>query len=250
MMIFKHKPKGQQPVDVKKLLEHKKWMADYRKKYKNRADDRKRRLSFKYQKFNSTADFWYFITTFNGIDYFHNVYTQAERNFFKMYPGGSVESLGGGHFYNCAFSTLEAQHSIILMKHTKKKKHYFDKDEWKEMIDFIRYIRKNTNARYYTFILCVPLCSDEEAQRKYEYLKKYGKKEGYSKEFLDNLTPEVIKTKCWPQLLEKDKENILAAGTEFIEELEFSIIRERIARNEQIVKVKGWKFRIPEETSK
>ncbi len=240
----KHKPKGQQPVDVNKLLEHKKWWKKYRKK-NNNAVSRKYRLEFKYEKFKTTDDFWCFVTTCNGRDYFYNVFTQAERNFFKMYPGGSVKSLGGGHFYNFKFSSLQTEHNIILMKHSKKKRHFFDKDEWKEMIDFIRYIRVITGASYYHIIYCVPICSDEEAKRKCEYLRKYGVKRGYSKDFIDNLTLEIVKEKCWPQLLEKDKENILSAGTEFEKELEFTITRERFGNEEQLIKVRGWRFRIP-----
>ena len=244
MSKTKHKPKGQQLVDVKKLLEHMKWMTNFRKK-NNNAALRKYRLEFKYEKFKTTDDFWRFITTFNGIDYFHNVFTQAERNFFKMYPGVSVESLEGGHFYNFKYSSIQTEHNIILMKLSKKKKHFFDKDEWKEMIDFIRYIREKTGASYYHIIYCVPICSDAEAELYCEYLKKFGVKRGYSKDFIDSLTLELVKEKCWPRLLEKDKENILSAGTEFEKELEFTITREELFGNkEQLIKVKGWRFRI------
>ena len=246
MSKWNHKPKGQQPVDVKALERRKK---SYAKHCLENTPEKvqKQRLEYlaKWKDIKSPESFWEFINKDTSNSHFFAArLMQCERNIWKMYPGTGCYALGNGHrLHNNDFSSNQARRSIIFMK--KRKRTYFTAEEWREMIERMRLLINTSKAKIFTFTFCVEIPSDDELEYKKKYLKLYGRKEGYQSEFYsEDVSNEVLRNRLYPKLLEKERQAILDAGCEFYKDVHFYIVREHIGGRETVHECVGWEFRI------
>ena len=104
----KHKPKGQQPVNVKELEKHKKWHYDYIMKDRNPNAYIRNRFSNEYRdKIKNVDDIWKYLTinASRNLDHYHQYLTQAERNLINMIPCGRRYEIMGRHFSLVGYNT-------------------------------------------------------------------------------------------------------------------------------------------------
>ena len=250
MSKWNHKPKGQQPVDVKELESRKK---RYAKHCKENTPEKvqKQRIEYleKWKDIKSPETFWEFINKDTSNSHFlASRLMQCERNIWKMYPGTGCYALGNGRrLHTNDFTSNQARRSIILMK--KRKRIYFTADEWREMIERMRLLINTSKAKIFTFTFCVEIPSDDALEYKKKYLKLYGRKEGYQTEFWsEDTSKELLRDRLYPKLLEKERQSIEAAGCEFYKDVRFFIVREHISGRETVHECIGWEFRLNDIT--
>lgn len=210
----KHKPKGQQPVNVKELEKHKKWHYDYIMKDRNPNAYIRNRFSNEYRdKIKNVDDIWKYLTinASRDLDHYHQYLTQAERNLINMIPCGRRYEIMGRHFSLVGHSTNN-EDTIILEKQDKRRRNYFTKEEWQDMMDLLVFLTNLDNSNITRLI--------------------------FSKD---------INNSCMPKLYEKEKQFIIDAGCEYLGECSFKIIEKPFFswQTEREKDMVGWEFKLP-----
>ena len=152
----KHKPKGQQPVDVKKLENQKLFNKKLNSDPKNKLENiRKRRFEDiihwcggkgSIKKFYGWL--WWFCGDKRGGrgNWYHRDAVQPMRDMVKMIPGNQLN-------YNyLTFDNVDDE-TIVFIKRSSKRTDYFDEHQWRDIINFIKC--HNTNEIIKKIIFCV-----------------------------------------------------------------------------------------------
>lgn len=150
----KHKPKGQQPVNVKALearkMEYKKYMS-----HPDRQLENVRKSRFKdiihwnggIPSIKGFNGFYGWLMWFCRVkDWFHREAVQPMRDMFKMIP------INGFDYSNLRFNNVDNK-TLVLIKKSSKRKDYMDEKQWKDIVDFIR--NHNTKKLIKKIFFCV-----------------------------------------------------------------------------------------------
>ena len=149
----KHKPKGQQPVDVKaiqkKKMEYKKYMS-----HPDRQLENVRKSRFKdiihwnggIPSITGFDGFYGWLQWFCRVDYWYHIEAvQAMRDMYKMIPS-CID------YHYLSFDHIDEK-TVVFIKKSSKRKDYMDEKQWKDIVDFIRY--HNTNKLIKKIFFCV-----------------------------------------------------------------------------------------------
>ena len=155
----KHKPKGQQPVDVKKLEKRK---MEYNKRILHQDNQLSniRKMRFKdiihwnggkpsITGFNGFYGWlWWFCGDKNGGrgNWYHREAVQPMRDMVKMIPYDQFE------YCNLIFNNIDGE-TLVLVKKSSKRSDYIDEKQWKDIVDFIR--EHNTKELIKKIFFCV-----------------------------------------------------------------------------------------------
>lgn len=256
-MNRKHKPKGQQPVNPN--YKHKNNWPIYQQEIKQSRAFRLKRwrgqTGYKSDEIKTVEKFWDMINLNAGrTDYYYAVLTQAERNLAKLFPGmGSFSLFGARSFVPNKYVSEKYNDTIILRKLSKKKRFYFNEQEWKEMIDLIADVRHHNKSKFNDIIFCAHFLNDEEWEEKSAALLKMKEDQQIDDEYMrkrfpNGFTKEEAQRLFYPKLYEKEKQFIINAGCEFIEDVvfDFTINYEMGTKLTDTLHIKGWRFRIPD----
>ena len=80
-----------------------------------------------------------------GAEWYHSFAVQPMRDMVKMIPQFSYD-------YGCMEFDNVDDHTLVLIKHSSKRKDYRDEKQWKDIIDFIR--DHNTKQIIYRIFFC------------------------------------------------------------------------------------------------
>ena len=154
-----HKPKGQQPVDVKKLNKRKEEYAKHISHQDWQLENiRKRRFKdiiFWNGRNPSLTGFdgfygwlWWFCGDKTGGrgDWYHREAVQPMRDMVKMIPQSRLD------YGYMKFDNVDGE-TLVLIKHSSKRKDYRDAEQWKRIVDFIR--EHNTKKLIKKIFFCV-----------------------------------------------------------------------------------------------
>ena len=134
------------------------------------------RLKFNKGKIKNQKQFWNFLFSMakHSNEYFHRVLIQPERNLIKMHPFFMRFAFGKGHSVgSCSpakWNSHDFEDTIIIQKN--KKKTYFTKEEWKDIIEYINYINYINDYPFKHLIFCVDYIPEKDLYDIYEYLIK------------------------------------------------------------------------------
>lgn len=155
----KHKPKGQQKIDVGKL-ENRKMEYNKRVSHPNNQLENIRKRRFKdiihwnggkpsilgFDGFYGWL--WWFCGDERGGrgDWYHREAVQPMRDMVKMIPQFHLD-------YGCMkFDNVDGE-TLVLIKHSSKRKDYRDAEQWKDIVDFIK--EHNTKKLIKKIFFCV-----------------------------------------------------------------------------------------------
>ena len=139
-----HKPKGQQPIDVNQLEKRKLSYKNYISQPDNQLKNIRKRRFEDIIHWNSRKasmlgfdGFYGWLWLFCGNkrsgrgNWYHREAVQPMRDMIKMIPQYMLD-------YGCmAFDNVDDE-TLVLIKHSSKRKDYRDAEQWKSIIDFIR----------------------------------------------------------------------------------------------------------------
>jgi len=144
MSKYIHKPKGQQPVNVKELEKHKKDYHNWTYHPDNKIENIRKRRFKDIIHWNSMRPsmlgfdgfygwLWHFCGNQRGwgAEWYHSHAVQPMRDMVKMIPQFPFD-------YSCMVFDNVDNNTLVLIKHSSKRKDYRDADQWKNIIDFIR----------------------------------------------------------------------------------------------------------------
>jgi hypothetical protein len=166
----KHKPKGQQPVDVKKLkkrkMEYAKHISHPDWQLENIRKRRFKDIIFWNGRNPSLTGFdgfygwlWWFCGDKRSGrgDWYHREAVQPMRDMVKMIPQFHID-------YDCMKFDNVDDETLVLIKHSSKRKDYRDAEQWKGMVDFIR--NHNTKKLIKKIFFCTYVnCSYRETPK-------------------------------------------------------------------------------------
>lgn len=149
----KHKPKGQQPVDVKALEKRK---MEYNKhiSHPDWSLENIRKRRFKdiihwnggIPSILGFSGFYGWLQWFCRVDHWYHIEAvQAMRDMYKMIPS-CID------YYYLSFDHIDKK-TVVFIKKSSKRKDYMDEKQWKDIVDFIR--DHNTNKLIKKIFFCV-----------------------------------------------------------------------------------------------